>query len=287
MLIKEVCRQCNVTKKAIEYYEQQKLITPSLLENGYRDYSNLDIEKLKKIAILRKLDLSIQSIRSILSDEKTTMLCQAVYEKKLEMENDKLKLILLDKLSQGISWDDISEQLNQIEKKQTIAQKLFNAFPGYYGRFISIHFSGFLNESIITKEQQDAFEKIITFLDQIDDFMIPPDLQEFFEDATLSMSSDQIRDMSTHMVSAVKNIDIYMNENKEALEKYMEYKNSDDYKHSQAYLLQTLIQDFNTKSGYYDILIPAMKKLSPAYNEYSSQLENANHIFLNHYPDFK
>ena len=34
MLIHEVCKECNLTKKAIEYYGEQGLISPTVMENG-------------------------------------------------------------------------------------------------------------------------------------------------------------------------------------------------------------------------------------------------------------
>ena len=63
MLIKEVCTITKITKKAIGYYEDKNLISPKVLENGYRDYNANDVEKLKKITILRKLGLGIDDIK--------------------------------------------------------------------------------------------------------------------------------------------------------------------------------------------------------------------------------
>lgn len=34
MLINEVCRRCGLTKKAVEYYVEQELLTPLVLETG-------------------------------------------------------------------------------------------------------------------------------------------------------------------------------------------------------------------------------------------------------------
>lgn len=46
MLINEVCKECKLTKKAIEYYEEQRLVQPQVLENGYRDFSDSEINRL-------------------------------------------------------------------------------------------------------------------------------------------------------------------------------------------------------------------------------------------------
>ena len=52
MLINEVCKECNLTKKAVEYYTEQGLIQPRIKENGYRQFSETDALKLKRTAWL-------------------------------------------------------------------------------------------------------------------------------------------------------------------------------------------------------------------------------------------
>jgi len=44
MLMNETSKITSLTKKAIEYYTEQELVFPSILENGYRDFSADDIE---------------------------------------------------------------------------------------------------------------------------------------------------------------------------------------------------------------------------------------------------
>jgi len=51
--------------------------------------------------------------------------------------------------------------------------------------------------------------------------------------------------------------------------------------------MQSLLIEFNKTSGYYDILIPAMKKLSPSYTEYCKQSEIANEKLYAQYPEAK
>ena len=69
MLIGEICRLCNLTKKAVEYHEQQGFIKPEISPNGYRIYTETDSTLLREIALLRTLDLSIPEIRAILHDK--------------------------------------------------------------------------------------------------------------------------------------------------------------------------------------------------------------------------
>ena len=67
MLRSEIQKETGLTRKAIEYYEDKGLINPQKSENGYRDYSIKDLEILKKIAIFRKLGMSISDIYQCIS----------------------------------------------------------------------------------------------------------------------------------------------------------------------------------------------------------------------------
>lgn len=69
MLIHEVSKCTNLTKKAIEYYMEKGLVAPILQENGYRDFRREDVEILKRIGVLRKLGIGMEDIREILQDD--------------------------------------------------------------------------------------------------------------------------------------------------------------------------------------------------------------------------
>ena len=66
MKINEAEQLLGITKANIRFYEKEGLLTPSRNEIGYRDYTDTDIEQLKKIVILRKLGIPLQHIRDIL-----------------------------------------------------------------------------------------------------------------------------------------------------------------------------------------------------------------------------
>lgn len=90
MTIKEVEERTSLSRSNIRFYEKEKLIEPSRNEsNGYRDYSENDVENIKKIAYLRTLGISIEDIRSIIS-EKVTL------QETLEKQNEVLKSQILD-----------------------------------------------------------------------------------------------------------------------------------------------------------------------------------------------
>ena len=83
MTIKDVEERTGLSRSNIRFYEKEKLIEPLRNEsNGYRDYSENDVENIKKIAYLRTLGISIEDIRSIIS-EKVTL--QEMLEKQKEV----------------------------------------------------------------------------------------------------------------------------------------------------------------------------------------------------------
>ena len=60
MKINEVEAAVGVTKKNIRFYEEEGLISPSREPgNGYRSYSQADVERLRRIKLLRKLDVPL------------------------------------------------------------------------------------------------------------------------------------------------------------------------------------------------------------------------------------
>lgn len=287
MLIKEVCAQCALTKKAVEYYTEQGLLQPAVLENGYRDFDAEDVERLEKIAVLRKLNVSIEEIKSVLNSTSNAALQKLSHQKELENEREKAKLNLLEELSISGDYEKIRKKLTAIEQSKSIVEKLLDIFPGYYGRFISLHFSGFLDEPITAASQQEAFDGIVEFLDHVQSLVFPADLQNYLDENTKQIGAKAIRDLSAGVVKSIECPEQFMLDHKETLEWYIAYKDSDEYKQSPACKLLAVTREFARTSGYYDIFIPAMRKLSPSYHEYQTQMEIANEKMIERYPEIK
>lgn len=285
MFINEVSKKTRLTKKAIEYYVEQGLISPTILENGYRDFNEIDVECLEKISILRKLGISTEEIKVVLNDEKGNVFQKLSIQKELNIQREQAKKSILDKLSCGKTYEDIVGELLTIEQSETITEKLLEMFPGYYGQFICLHFARFLNEPITTAEQQTAYKEIVSFLDRVPAINLPDDLQEYLTEGTKHISPQNITDMSENLSTTYQNFDKFLSENKEILEEYFTFKQSDEYKNSPFCKIQSLLKDFNSTSGYYDVFIPMMKILSTSYANYYSQMELANEKLLLQYPD--
>lgn len=285
MLIREVSKETNLTKKAIEYYCEHGLVNPEVLENGYRDFSSEDVEALRKISLYRKLGLNIADIKAVLKNQK--LLQDVVYRKSLELDRQKEKQEVLKKLSNGSKLEDVEKEINSIAAKATILEKLLDMFPSYFGRFFSMNFSYYLNGTIETEEQKQAFEEIIEFLDNTPNLEIPKELQAYVDEYTDVFSSNDISKMIHSKKENIKDYEKFIEDNKDILKEYIEYKKTDEFKNSPANKLAELTKEFCKTSGYYDKFIPAMRKLSSEYNKYQERLLEVNEKFIKDYPETK
>lgn len=67
MTIKEMEERCGMNRGNIRFYEAQGLFTPERnRENGYRIYSEEDVQVLLKIKLLRLLDVPLEEIQGLL-----------------------------------------------------------------------------------------------------------------------------------------------------------------------------------------------------------------------------
>ena len=90
MRINEIENELGISKSNIRFYEKQGLLAPERTENGYRNYSDDDLETLKKIIVYRKLGISVESIRKIFDG--TLDLQEAVSASITELEAEIEKL---------------------------------------------------------------------------------------------------------------------------------------------------------------------------------------------------
>ena len=67
MNIGQAAERCGLPAKTIRYYEDIGLIRPARRENGYRDYADGDVHKLRFLQRSRRLGFSIDDCRHLLS----------------------------------------------------------------------------------------------------------------------------------------------------------------------------------------------------------------------------
>lgn len=80
--------------KTIRYYEEIKLIKPARAANGYRDYSDKDVHRLKFLQRARSLGFSVEECRLLLSlyedDDRASADVKALAVEKISKIDDKI-----------------------------------------------------------------------------------------------------------------------------------------------------------------------------------------------------
>lgn len=288
MKINEVCNATGLTKKAIDYYQQKNIINPKVDESGYREFNNEEIERLKQVSVLRSLGLSVPDIKRVLDSKLfREELRKCIIRKQLENELSEKQTQLLEQLSEGKNIEKVNKGIIELNKKKTIKEKLLEAFPGFYGRFFVSHFSRFLEDPIETEEQEEAYKIIINFIDEVEPPKISDEIMIEFEEAMDFWTDDRIAEAEDRKQESIKNPEKFLEDYSEIIEQYQDFKESVGYQSSPYGQLMDIIKSFGETSGYNDIFIPAMRRLSPSYDEYYRSLLKSNEIFVERFLDFK
>lgn len=87
MKIKQAAKQSGLTPRNIRFYEESGLIGVGREENGYREYNDNDIVRLKQIRVLRELGIGIEDIRSYF--KKQVSLNELMKKRKEELRTQK------------------------------------------------------------------------------------------------------------------------------------------------------------------------------------------------------
>ena len=119
MTMHEVCARLGLTKKAVRYYVGEGLIAPRRLENGYADFSEADCETLERIALLRRLDLSIGEIRVMLAGGSAEA---ALNRLKNQIAREQAALRLLSGFSETRDYASLKRALTAEEQRRTIPE---------------------------------------------------------------------------------------------------------------------------------------------------------------------
>ena len=275
MLLSEVAKQVNLTKRAIKYYEEQGLLHVTKDANGYRNYSEEHLNILKEISVYRKLGIGIADIKKILETRDLSLLEQ-IYEEKSKNLSEETKE--LEALKHFLSEQNVDE-ISAVVDYRTIADALQDMIPGFYGYYFLNHFTPYLQIAITTTEQQQAYEQILSFLDNTK-IRIPLFLRfsGFVMQHILPKPS-----LQKQLETIDKQIYQYLNPTDEEYQRLLEQtrksvklRNSFFCKYHPAFISQRRFMRELQNQGYNDIFIPNMMELSPKYKEYHDALTAIN-----------
>ena len=279
MLRNEIQKKTGLTRKAIEYYEEKGLINPKKVENGYRDYSDKDLDVLIKISLFRKIGMSILEIESCLSSD-GDILSSVLRRRQHQLDIDERKKEVLELIIKGENQEIINRKLELIESEESIYERLERIFPGYFGQMIFSAYQPFLNEPL-EKDEEEYFKKYIEYLDKLPNFELTKDEQSYIEKISSAFDTHTLKEVNKSKIEAIENAKEWLKDNKDAISQYEFYKNSEEYKNSMMKQIQDKLKEYMKDNKYYEIAIPLIRKFSKSYNNYYEKLLKANEQILN------
>lgn len=125
MKIRYVEELVGMTKKNIRFYEEQGLLSVERAENGYREYGQEDVCRLKQVKLLRKLGISIEDIKRVFQGGLRLEDCLDRYSDALERQKENLsklqsvsrQMINAHVTLQNLDADCYLEQIEKLEKE--------------------------------------------------------------------------------------------------------------------------------------------------------------------------
>lgn len=273
MRLNEVIKQVDLSKRAIKFYEEKGLLKTKRDSNGYRNYTDKDISLLKEISSYRKMGIGLSDIKEILNDK--SVLKQILIEKKKEITISQNELEALEKF---IENNNIEELYDSVDYK-TLADAIQNSIPGFYGYYFLNHFLPYLQIRIQTKEQQEAYNRLIEFWDNINiriPFLMKLNSWILFKLNSKKSLIVQIEQIDSQIKEMLNPTEEEYEKLKKKVNDGYKLKNSIFYKYSLIGISQRKFMKELQNKGYNDIFIPSMIALSPKYKEYHNALMAIN-----------
>ena len=284
MYIHEAAERSGTTKKAIEYYCMKGLLSPRVSENGYKDFSEEDVACLKKISLLRNLGVSVEDIRELLSGKDDTALRRTIKKQETILRRRKEQNEMLKELEASQDWDAVYLKAAAAESRQSVTDRLTAAFPGFWGKYLALHFGQFLQEPVRTGDQEKALREVCDYLDSVQ-LEVPEELKDCLDEMDTDIGRQAADQADAALSEAAEDPEGWLKNNREIIDQYLEFQKTAEYRNSPGAKLKELIREFNEEQGYNSVFIPAMRRLSPAYDEYLAKLEKADRIFMQQFRD--
>ena len=102
MRIQQVEQEVGISKTNIRFYEAEGLISPRREgANGYRDYSQEDVAALRRIKLLRKLDVPLPEVKAMLAGQIT--LAEGMRRHQLLLEHRRADLAAARELCESLA----------------------------------------------------------------------------------------------------------------------------------------------------------------------------------------
>lgn len=147
MTIKEIETLSGMTRANIRFYEAEGLLTPERASNGYRDYSEEDLQVLKRIRLLRTLHLSLEEIRALHQGEENLVPVLDRHIERLEADKqqiDRSQRVCREMCTDGAEYRTLnaqryldSLQRSEEETEEVLAEDVIPPVRAPWRRFLA------------------------------------------------------------------------------------------------------------------------------------------------------
>lgn len=155
MRINEVVKLTGVSARTLQYYDKIGLLIPEKQDNGYRDYTHENLEKLQKILFYKFLKFKLNDIKVLLNGDIDNL-------KILEQQRE---LVLKEKEKFEVILHNIEKTIKNYKGEQTMTiEEKFNGFKRedfnkYENQAVEKYGKDTIEES---KKRQSGREEIVT-----------------------------------------------------------------------------------------------------------------------------
>ena len=150
--VKEAAQLSGVSVKTLHHYDKIGLLVPAKSENGYRTYSQADLERLQVILYYKYLGFSLEKIAELLSQDDQALLPHLVRQLDcLEQERNRLDT-LISTLQKTI-------QAQKGERKMTTQEKFvgftYDEHANYYHQAVEKYGQAVMDEAASRQAGQE------------------------------------------------------------------------------------------------------------------------------------
>lgn len=137
MLINELVKLSGVSARTLRYYDEIGLLKPSMVEqNGYRQYSQPDIDRLQQVLFYRTLDFKLEQIKALLEDPNFEVKEALKNQQKLLEQKRNYLDGLLQTIAQTIDTMEGETTMTNEQKFEAFKNKLIEDNEQAYGEEI-------------------------------------------------------------------------------------------------------------------------------------------------------
>ncbi|WP_379140774.1 MerR family transcriptional regulator [Paenibacillus sp. sgz500992] len=293
MKISAIMDITGLTKKAINYYEEEGLLSPHVNpENNYREYSQSDAGVLVQISVLRQFDVPLKDIKTMISNPQRLKDCLEQHLVRLDNEIKRLEKsknvlrsslssfdsdeIGLLQLTQQLSVLNKTLELDERSREGFMKKQIERIFPGNFGKMLIMQYSSFLNEPIDTPEKEEAWISIVKFLDEVEVIKYPQEIVDMYEKLTIKDIEKYEKHINDYIEKRLTITDEGLVNEREKITDYIHRLEHDPDMQAEYIRLTNLSEGMRglmNEIGYYDKFVKNLKILSKAFCAYNEKVE--------------